>query len=55
MGRASASSSRPRFAALLGLAAALSLSGCIGNSVFDDMNAAQPVGSPFQEALLMKW
>ncbi|HTW35554.1 MAG TPA: OmpA family protein [Rhizomicrobium sp.] len=51
MGRAVASSFRPRFAALLGLCAAFSLSGCIGNSVFDDLNAAQPVGSPFQEAL----
>lgn len=55
MGRASASSLRPRIAALLGLCAAFSLSGCIGNSVFDDLNAAQPVGSPFQEALFKNY
>src|SRR5271167_2162818 len=56
MGRAVASSSlRPRLAALLGLAAAFSLSGCIGNSVFDDLNAAQPVGSPFSEALFKNY
>jgi outer membrane protein OmpA-like peptidoglycan-associated protein len=51
MGRAVASSIRPRFAAFLGISAAFALSGCIGNSVFDDLNAAQPVGSPFSEAL----
>ncbi|HUO94088.1 MAG TPA: OmpA family protein [Rhizomicrobium sp.] len=56
MGRASASSSGPRFAALFGLCAtALALSGCIGNSVFDDLNAAQPIGSPFQEALFKNY
>jgi len=51
MGRVVASSYRPRFAAFLGICAAFALSGCIGNSVFDDLNAAQPVGSPFSEAL----
>ena len=55
MGRAVASSFRPRIAALLGLCAAISLSGCIGNSVFDDLNAAQPVGSPFSEALFKNY
>lgn len=55
MGRAVASSFRPRFAALLGLCAAFSLAGCIGNSVFDDLNAAQPVGSPFSEALFKNY
>jgi len=55
MGRAAASSFRPRIAALLGLCAAFSLSGCIGNSVFDDLNAAQPVGSPFSEALFKNY
>ena len=56
MGRAAASSSGPRFAALFGLCAvALALSGCIGNSVFDDLNAAQPIGSPFQEALFKNY
>jgi hypothetical protein len=55
MGRAVASSFRPRIAALLGLCAAVSLSGCIGNSVFDDLNAAQPVGSPFSEALFKNY
>ena len=55
MGRAAASSFRPRLAALVGLCAAFSLSGCIGNSVFDDLNAAQPIGSPFQEALFKNY
>jgi OOP family OmpA-OmpF porin len=55
MGRVVASSLRPRIAALLGLCAAFSLSGCIGNSVFDDLNAAQPVGSPFSEALFKNY
>jgi outer membrane protein OmpA-like peptidoglycan-associated protein len=55
MGRVVASSFRPRIAALLGLCAAISLSGCIGNSVFDDLNAAQPVGSPFSEALFKNY
>lgn len=55
MGRAAASSFRPRIAALIGLCAAFSLSGCIGNSVFDDLNAAQPIGSPFQEALFKNY
>jgi OOP family OmpA-OmpF porin len=55
MGRAAASSFRPRFAAFFGIAAALALSGCIGNSVFDDLNAAQPVGSPFSEALFKNY
>jgi OOP family OmpA-OmpF porin len=55
MGRVVASSSRPRFAAFLGICAAFALSGCIGNSVFDDLNAAQPVGSPFSEALFKNY
>lgn len=55
MGRVVASSFRPRIAAFLGLCAAISLSGCIGNSVFDDLNAAQPVGSPFSEALFKNY
>ena len=55
MGRVAASSFRPRIAALLGLCAAFSLAGCIGNSVFDDLNAAQPVGSPFSEALFKNY
>jgi OOP family OmpA-OmpF porin len=55
MGRVVASSFRPRIAAFLGLCAAVSLSGCIGNSVFDDLNAAQPVGSPFSEALFKNY
>jgi hypothetical protein len=55
MGRATASSSGPRFALLVSLCAIFALSGCIGNSVFDDLNAAQPVGSPFQEALFKNY
>ena len=55
MGRVVASSSRPRFAAFLGICAAFALSGCIGNSVFDDLNNAQPVGSPFSEALFKNY
>ena len=55
MGRVAASSFRPRFAALFGLCAAFSLAGCIGNSVFDDLNAAQPIGSSFQEALFKNY
>lgn len=55
MGRAAASSTGSRFAVLVGLCAAFALSGCIGNSVFDDLNAAQPVGSPFQEALFKNY
>lgn len=51
MGRAVASSSRPRFAAFAGFCAALALSGCIGNSVFDALNTTQPVGGAFSEAL----
>lgn len=50
MARAFASSSAPRLAAIVGLFAALGLSGCIGNSVFDDLNAMTPIGSPFTEA-----
>lgn len=41
------SSSLSRLAAVLG---AFALSGCIGNSAFDDLNAMQPVGSAFNEA-----
>jgi len=47
-------SSKTRFAALAGLlatlGATLGLSGCIGNSVFDDLNAMTPIGSPYNEA-----
>lgn len=37
------------------LAAALALAGCIGNSVFDDLNATQPVGSVFAVALFKNY
>ena len=55
MGRAAASFFRPRIAGLLTVGAALALSGCIGNSVFDDLNAMQPVGSPFNESLFKNY
>ncbi|HKD23603.1 MAG TPA: hypothetical protein VKB71_16420, partial [Rhizomicrobium sp.] len=37
------------------MGAALALTGCIGNSVFDDLNATQPVGSPFAEGLFKNY
>jgi len=40
-----------RFAALAVIAAGLTLAGCAGNSIFDDLDAAQPTGSPFSQAL----
>jgi outer membrane protein OmpA-like peptidoglycan-associated protein len=55
MGRAVASSSRPRFAALAALCAFLSLAGCIGTTVFDDLNSMEPVGGPFNEALFKNY
>ena len=49
MARAVASSFSPkiRFAVV---AAAIALSGCVGSSVFDDLNSAQPTGSAFNES-----
>jgi OOP family OmpA-OmpF porin len=42
----------PRFASrALILAAALALSACAGNGLFDDLDQAQPVGGPFSQAL----
>jgi OOP family OmpA-OmpF porin len=42
----------PRFASrALVLAAALALSACAGNGLFDDLDQAQPVGGPFAQAL----
>ncbi|HUB84671.1 MAG TPA: OmpA family protein [Rhizomicrobium sp.] len=40
-----------RVARALAVAAALALSGCAGNGLFDDLDQAQPIGSPFQQAL----
>jgi OOP family OmpA-OmpF porin len=56
MGRAAASlSNTRRLAGLLAIGATLALTGCIGNSVFDDLNATQPVGSPFAEGLFKNY
>jgi outer membrane protein OmpA-like peptidoglycan-associated protein len=56
MGRAAVSLSRSRIAGLFAAAtAAFTLSGCIGNSVYDDLNAMQPVGSPFNESLFKNY
>jgi len=42
----------PRFASrALILAAALALSACAGNGIFDDLDQAQPVGDAFSQAL----
>jgi OOP family OmpA-OmpF porin len=45
--------SRPasRVARALAVAAALALSACAGNGLFDDLDQAQPIGNPFQQAL----
>jgi OOP family OmpA-OmpF porin len=40
-----------RFGAGVVMLAAAALAGCANSSVFDDLNAAQPVGSPFSQAL----
>ena len=51
MARAVASfPSKTCFAAIASLLVVFGLSGCIGNSVFDDLNTMQPVGSAFNEA-----
>lgn len=42
---------KARLARGAALAAALALTGCIGNSVYDDLNSTQPVGSVFAVAL----
>jgi len=42
---------RSHVARALTLAAALALSACAGNGIFDDLDQAQPVGDPFSQAL----
>jgi OOP family OmpA-OmpF porin len=42
---------RSHVARALTLAAALVLSACAGNGIFDDLDQAQPVGDPFSQAL----
>jgi len=44
-------SSRSRWQRLLPVAAALALAACTGNGLLDDLDQAQPVGSPFTQAL----
>lgn len=48
-----APTSRPtsRIVRAVAIAAALALSACAGNGLFDDLDQAQPIGSPFQQAL----
>jgi outer membrane protein OmpA-like peptidoglycan-associated protein len=41
----------PRFARFLAVSAALTLAGCVGNSVYDQLNATDPVGSSFAVSL----
>jgi OOP family OmpA-OmpF porin len=48
---ASISRHRAGFARAITVAAALALSACAGNGLFDDLDQAQPVGSPFSQAL----
>jgi OOP family OmpA-OmpF porin len=55
MGRAAASFTNTRLAGLFAIGAALALTGCIGNSVYDDLNAMQPVGSPFASGLFKNY
>lgn len=40
-----------RFGAGVVILAALTLAGCAGTTIFDDLDAAQPTGSPFSQAL----
>jgi outer membrane protein OmpA-like peptidoglycan-associated protein len=47
--------SMPTFARALGVAACFALSGCIGESAFDEINATQPVGSAFSAALFKNY
>src|SRR5579862_9378566 len=52
MARAAASYfSAPTLVRVAGLAAALGLSGCIGDSSFDELNSMQPIGTAFSAAL----
>ncbi|HEY5339118.1 MAG TPA: OmpA family protein [Rhizomicrobium sp.] len=43
--------SRAGMVRVLAVAAALALSACAGNGIFDDLDQAQPTGTPFSQAL----
>ncbi len=47
--------SRSVFTRLLGVSAVLIVSGCVGNSAFDDLDAMQPTGSSFSIALFKNY
>jgi outer membrane protein OmpA-like peptidoglycan-associated protein len=49
--RSTTRSALTRIGACAALLATLALAGCGGNSIFDDLDAAQPTGSPFSQAL----
>jgi OOP family OmpA-OmpF porin len=56
MARAAASTcSASTLMRALGLSAGLLLTGCVGNSAFDEINATQPVGTAFSAALFKNY
>ncbi len=56
MARAVASTfSASAFLRVLGVSAGLMLSGCVGNSAFDEINATEPVGTAFSAALFKNY